>query len=706
MNQITNLFPETLTQALGWTLLHSLWQGAFVALLLGLLLVLLHQHSAKTRYAVACGAMLLQLLLAAGTFTYYSQAYIPAPASASLQKKASAAPVALLQPAAVQSSFWAAPFEVAQAYFEQHLPLLVTLWLLGMVVMALRFIGGVAYTQRLRHYKTAPLGARWQHKLNAISQAMGMKQAIQLAESALVQVPMAIGFTKPVILLPVGAVTGLTQEQVEAVLAHELAHILRKDYLVNLLQSVVDMLFFFHPAVWWVSGVVRAERENCCDDVAVAICGDTLIYARALAGIETLRLPAAPAMAVAFSGKRGTLMSRIKRLVGQPSLKPTFTEGFTAALVLVMGLLVLSFGAVAGLQPQEEQDAMKLALRVAPVATTSTVKGANEDGEASAYTVQDSTGTARDIVIIKNKKGKVKELYVDGKRIPKRNMDAYESLINQRLQAVQDAPRATREEVAVEMRAARAAADEARRNNLEVSVSRFDFPDHQFDFSDFQFDFSGFDTLVPPPPPPPVPPMPPMPPMPPAPALVPPVPPVPPLPDDKKAQKAYQRELKAYEAAIKVFETEMEKWGEDYEKAIQQYEKESRENGAMDAFEKEMKKYEKEVQKYEEELRKSGALNTEQFQDQASQHRELAERHVQHNRQLARQQQELAMQHRKMAQKHEAQFQKVQQELIKDGIIKKGEENVNIRIDKGELYINDKKQPKQVYEKYKKLMDM
>ncbi|MCJ8165423.1 M48 family metalloprotease [Pontibacter sp. E15-1] len=673
MNPITSLFPEGITHAIGWTLFHSLWQGAFVALLLALLLVLLHRQSARVRYAAAGGAMLLQLLLAGGTFAfYYSQSQTQA-LQASILSESPAIPAA--GPAALdalpQDSFWASPLEGAQLYFERHMPLLVMLWLLGMVMMALRFVGGVAYTQRLRHYRTAPLTDYWQQRLSALCQAAGMQRAVRLAESALVQVPMAIGIAKPVILLPVGAVTGLSQAQVEAVLAHELAHILRKDYLVNLLQSVVDMLFFYHPAMWWVSGVVRAERENCCDDIAVALCGDTLTYARALAELETMRLPAGPALAVAFSGKRGTLLSRIKRLVGQPSLKPTFTEGFAAALVLVMGLLVLSFGAMAGLRPQQEQDA---AAEIQQTLTflENTAEAADEPELASAYTVQDSTGKPRDIVIIKNKKGKVTKLYVDGKRIPKKHIAAYEDLVNQRLEAVQRAPRATRAEVEMEMKAARAAVADARRNYRENYVFNFNFDEGD-----------SLASMAPFPPMPPMPPMPAMPPMPPFPAIAPPVPPVapvPPLGNDKKALKDYKQDMEEYEAEMNEFEQEMQ------------------------GFEEEMREYEIEIKQHTQELRKSGALQGARQREQVERQVERSHEMVRHQQEMAQHQQEMAMQHARMAQEHEKQFQKVKEELIKDGIIQKGDEQLDIRINNGEMYVNDKKQPKKAYEKYKKLM--
>ena len=232
MNQVISFFPDALVHAIGWTLLHSLWQGAFIALLLGMLLVLLHRQSANLRYAVAGGAMLSQLLLAAGTFCYYysqSQSLVISTAAATSTGLAAETSVAALAAAPVQASFCAEPFTVAQVYLGRHMPLLVTLWLVGIIMMAIRFIGGIAYAQRLRHYRTTPLGADWQQKVNAMGKAMGVDEAVRLVESALVQVPMVIGFAKPVILLPIGVLTGLTQPQVEAVLAHELAHVLRKD---------------------------------------------------------------------------------------------------------------------------------------------------------------------------------------------------------------------------------------------------------------------------------------------------------------------------------------------------------------------------------------------------------------------------------------------------------------------------------------------
>jgi uncharacterized protein (TIGR03435 family) len=159
---------------------------------------------------------------------------------------------------------------------------------------------------------------------------------VRLLASALVDAPTVAGWLRPVVLAPVGVLTGLPAGQLEALLLHELAHIRRQDYLVNILQSVAEALLFYHPAVWWVSGHIRTERELCCDDVVVAVFGDPLTYARALAQLESWR-PAHLSAAVAANG--GSLADRIARLLGQP--RPA-THGAVGSGVLTVAVLLAS----------------------------------------------------------------------------------------------------------------------------------------------------------------------------------------------------------------------------------------------------------------------------------------------------------------------------------------------------------------------------
>ena len=191
---------------------------------------------------------------------------------------------------------------------EPYLPLVVLAWLLGLVVLSGRLAGGLLYAGRLRRAGTQALGAEWQQRLAALAARAGLRRPVALLESARVAGPLVLGHLRPAILLPLGAVAGLPPQLLEALLAHELAHVVRRDYLLNLGLAVAEVLFFYHPGVWFMASCLRAERENCCDDQAAALCGgDRLRVARALAALAELTAAAAapaaaPRLALAASG--------------------------------------------------------------------------------------------------------------------------------------------------------------------------------------------------------------------------------------------------------------------------------------------------------------------------------------------------------------------------------------------------------------------
>ena len=469
MNWLETLLTPALVRAVGYTILHSLWQGGVVALALAGLMLVLRRHSAQVRYRVTAAALGLVLLLAAVTFARY---YLTALAAASPAAAASVTPAPL--PAAVAAAATAAapvgaegPLSTATIlrYVEHNLPLLVTVWLLGLLTMTLRLLGGLAYVQRLRHYGTRPLGLLWQTRLNNLAERAGLDKPVQLLESSLVKVPVVVGHLKPLILLPLGAVAGLSAPQLEAILAHELAHVVRRDYLINLLQSVAEILLFYHPAVWFLTATLRSERENCCDDVAATLCGDPLVLARALAALAELGLERtiAPRLTMAATGPKGSLLGRVRRLV-QGRTAPTFTEGFMAACVVMVGLLLLSFTAAAALTNPRLAEAPRLlrntVLRpfikevVAPEAvcadvpeawevptrpeqttttttsstTTTTVSSDDDDPKrkrkskatSSQVLVVDGAGRRGEpgtVIIEKDKKGRVTDMYVNGQRV-------------------------------------------------------------------------------------------------------------------------------------------------------------------------------------------------------------------------------------------------------------------------------------------------
>ncbi len=189
---------------------------------------------------------------------------------------------------------------------------LVEAWFLGVLLLSLRTAGGLILIERMRRKEIKAVGAELYARCLALQRRMGVDRVIRYCECHRLDAPAVLGWFRPVVLLPVRALTGLTEEQIEAVIAHELAHIRRFDCFVNLFQIATETLLFYHPAVWWVSQRVRAEREHCCDDEAIAICGDAVNYARALTLMEEWRT--APALMMAAN--RSPLGERVVRLLG------------------------------------------------------------------------------------------------------------------------------------------------------------------------------------------------------------------------------------------------------------------------------------------------------------------------------------------------------------------------------------------------------
>ncbi|HKQ73274.1 MAG TPA: M56 family metallopeptidase [Blastocatellia bacterium] len=356
------LLTQPLVTALGWALIHFIWQGTFVAILLAGVLRMIRGMSTNARYATACAALMLMLLAPLATMAII-MSNEPGKTTNRLSPLSATRPVP--QPPAVEiepavnlaqtpnvttlQRSWSSVWSVS---FLNLLPWMILLWLSGVACFSLRLIGGWLYTRRLRHYGTRPLEETWRQALHQLCRQLRVTRPVRVLESVLVNVPMVIGWLRPVILLPVGALSGLTPQQLEAIIAHELAHIRRHDYLINLLQALVETLLFYHPAVWWVSRRIRQEREHCCDDLAVAVCGDALTYARALLEMEQLRA-GGPHLALAANG--GSLMNRIQRLVGA---QPQQTNRFTGLVVFMIALIaVVSFGVGAqNLLPSSKRD--------------------------------------------------------------------------------------------------------------------------------------------------------------------------------------------------------------------------------------------------------------------------------------------------------------------------------------------------------------
>jgi len=355
---LENILSQEIVQRLGWTLLHFIWQAVVVSVLLAILLRALCKSSANLRYIISCLALVLIILLPAITIKL-----IPVSVPQSEQRTAQnliEGTESRLQEEKIKSSVLHPPSSVSEElkqsesiplastkswkqraaeFFEPALPYIVSGWLFGVFGLSIWHVGGWTQLQRLRKKMVKNVDMSLQVKLKELAGKLKVKRAVLLLESALVEVPTVVGWLKPVILLPATALTGLSTDQLDAMLAHELAHIKRYDYLVNLLQTVVEILGFYHPAVWWISHKIRLERENCCDDLAVSISGDRVRYARALTLMEEIRVTHGE-LAVAASG--GNLFRRICRLLGKDS-KENFSFSWIPAattILLIIALLI------------------------------------------------------------------------------------------------------------------------------------------------------------------------------------------------------------------------------------------------------------------------------------------------------------------------------------------------------------------------------
>ena len=335
MTHIQNLLAQPACRALGWALLHFLWQGTLAALLLAACNFALRGSPARARYAVSCLFLIVLLALPVITFT---AALAPAPAPPLAPPR-----LAVSLPAA--TALAAAPPATAplrpsfQDSLTPLLPWIVALWTAGVVLLSLRWIGAWAYLHRLRRAAGLPVPPGWDRALRDLMRRAAVSVPVRLSIHRLTQAPCVIGWLRPVILMPAASLAGLDWRALEALLAHELAHIRRHDYLVNLLQTTVDTLLFYHPAVWWVSHQIRIERENCCDDFAAELCGDRVTYARALVDLEQVR---AAKPAFAMSARGGSLIHRIERLLspGDPERRGPAWLPALAGLAVVACLAV------------------------------------------------------------------------------------------------------------------------------------------------------------------------------------------------------------------------------------------------------------------------------------------------------------------------------------------------------------------------------
>jgi bla regulator protein BlaR1 len=423
-----DLIGAGLIKAIYLTLFHSLWQGALIAAIVGIIMMATKKASSAWRYNLLLSSLLLFAICALCTFVTQAGSGIT---NKQLLVVSSNEVIAgkLIDKPFVENNLKTFTDEIV-AFCNDHADAIVIFWFLVICFKCVQLFIGLSGTTALRKRLIFPADPYWENRLKELSEQLGINQYIKIAESGLAKVPLTIGYLKPVILIPLGLLAALPQDQIEAILLHELAHIRRKDYLINILQSLVEILFFFNPAIWWLSSLLRTERENCCDDLAIAKTSNKFNYIKALVAFEEYQ-GQMPQYASAITGSKNQLLNRAKRLIynHNKTLNPMEKIILTCGLAIT-GMLTLAFTQVEKHILQKHQTAP-----IASVAENKSLKSENTvffQDTAKKITPRKTSNISVDRdgkryrIMIEN--DKITQLYVDKMRIADDKIEDYKSI--------------------------------------------------------------------------------------------------------------------------------------------------------------------------------------------------------------------------------------------------------------------------------------
>lgn len=382
MTTIAALLNHPTVHVMAWTLGHFLWQGAFIAAVAAM--AMRGARTSLARYAIGTAGLASMFFAPTVTFAWLSRVGTSDAGTIALN----AAPVRPLIDSATASAGAAASSISAAA-------IVIALWSIGVIALSIRLLGGWLVARRIAHRAVRPVSAEIQALVTRVAGRLALERVVRVVESSAVAVPMMVGWLAPVVLLPAAALSGFSPAQIEALVAHELAHVRRHDYFVNLLQSAVETLLFYHPAVWWLSRRVRAEREHCCDDIALTIC-DRIVYATALTDLAAL--VHAPRLALAATD--GSLMARVRRILGRTDRSPDTGAGWLPLLVCVavLGTLATAFWSARGFPktPSLSAETPAITAQATPVAAASAPTLPADDTAGIPKTVVQTTQTRQE----------------------------------------------------------------------------------------------------------------------------------------------------------------------------------------------------------------------------------------------------------------------------------------------------------------------
>jgi len=369
MNAINNLLSTEIIQTLGWTLLHSVWQGVLILSLSVLVLNFIPSRLSHLRYVVALASLTTLLIASTATF-FILNSKTGTAGNIAFTFSANAVRPEVVVP--VNPTF----LQQIQTVLQNNMLYIVWGWIVGSLLFSLRVVGGSFYLSLIQR-DSLDFKNEWPDRLKELSHQLGINSVVRLAESARIQAPLVLGYIKPIILLPAGMIAGLSTQQVEMVLVHELMHIKRHDYLVNVLQIIVESLFFFNPFVWMLSENIRKEREHCCDDAVIQHQGNAFVYAATLARLEEVRLTKVT-MGVAFAENKNQLLNRIRRLMEKSVKNHSARERLIPVILVVVGLVCASWLTIGVRYQEKNKSAMRQEIKA------DTTKRKHEKTERSA----------------------------------------------------------------------------------------------------------------------------------------------------------------------------------------------------------------------------------------------------------------------------------------------------------------------------------
>jgi beta-lactamase regulating signal transducer with metallopeptidase domain len=407
------LANSEIVENLGLTLVHSLWQIFLVAFVLFTLLRITKKCSANFRYLISVFALVVSFVLPVITFVYYADNH-----STNLFLKENhkpnyaeeinkdfrraenfpaAAKTETQNPGGNGKNIYVS-IETLRNFFKDNLPaalpFLVALWFLGILIFSFRLAGGV---WQLYRYKTREISApndEWQERFLYLCERLKIKQKVNLLQSFSIETPVVIGWLKPIILVPASIFLQISPKELETIITHELIHIRRCDAFVNFAQSIVEVLFFYHPCAWWISKVIRREREFAADEAVMEIfSASPLVYANALANLEAVRLRANHKLSpLATAANGGNLMQRISKILQKNTeIKRSASTAWSAMLALAfisaIMLSVFSFNQPSFVNAQTRAKGKKLAIGFVSIPPLDRSANAPKDADATARLV-------------------------------------------------------------------------------------------------------------------------------------------------------------------------------------------------------------------------------------------------------------------------------------------------------------------------------